>query len=73
MLTQSVADLTAGVRAAFVSHFAKLEAEWDAGDWREALTEFSAEGADDGGQRRAAARPGDPGALAARRRARGTR
>ena len=48
MLTQSVTDLTTSVRAAFIAHFSKLEAEWDAGDWRGALTEFSSEATDTG-------------------------
>jgi hypothetical protein len=46
LLTQTAAQLKTQVDNALTSHFAKLEADWDAGDWRDALTEFTAEGTD---------------------------
>lgn len=46
MLTETAAQLTQEVKQEFIAHFAKLQAEWDAGDWRQALTEFSAETSD---------------------------
>jgi hypothetical protein len=46
LLTQTAAQLKTQVDSALTSHFAKLEAEWDAGDWRDALTELTAEGTD---------------------------
>jgi probable HAF family extracellular repeat protein len=46
LLTQSASQLKQQVDQALTSHFAKLEAEWDAGDWRDALTELTAEGTD---------------------------
>jgi hypothetical protein len=46
LLTTTAAQLKQQVDQALTSHFSKLYADWKAGDWRDALTDITAEGTD---------------------------